>query len=115
MADRKRAGLALDHASYHRASGTLVQSAQPLRNDRVLLRETAVVAYVVQPRRRVIALDPQLGIGKIAQQRPMPGAVAAADTPPFGHRSEKFHDVFLADDVFDGDHDGTGARLDAHG
>jgi hypothetical protein len=63
----ERAGLPFDHASDDRTTGTAVECAKALGNDRVVLRQAAVVSNVIQPRRRLVTLYPDLRISQITQ------------------------------------------------
>jgi porin len=63
---RRRARLSFDPAADLRTLGTPMERAQALRNRRIVLRRPVVQTDVVEPRRRLVALDPQSRVGKIA-------------------------------------------------
>ena len=54
------------------------------------------MSHVVEPGRRVVALDPELRLGQVAQEVPVARPVAPADPPALGHEGEELAHVLLA-------------------
>ena len=68
---------ALDQAVDHRLVRSLMQGVDAARDVGVGLGDALVVAHVIQPGRGLVFLDPDVGLGQVAQQAPLAGAVAA--------------------------------------
>lgn len=89
-----------------------MQRADLLADLGIRLGDALVLSDIFDPGRAVVALDPERRVGQVAQQGPVPGAVAAPDAPALRHHGQEGDDVLGLDDVFDGDDDRARARLD---
>src|SRR5687768_188542 len=85
---------------------------QPVDNPGIRLSDPLGLPHIVQPRRRIVALGPELWFGKVAQQVPVACPIAAADPTALGHQSQELAHILLADPVLDCDHDWTTAMPD---
>jgi len=109
---RRRTDLPLDQPMGDRRVRAGVQRAEAFPDFGIGVGHALIVADVFHPGRALVPFDPEIRVGKVAQQRPLTRTVTPANPPALGHDAEECVHILVPDEIFDRDDDGATARLD---